>query len=172
MTKGEFLAGYLRLQQRYGTKPYTEQVGELIYEEVRQLDMKWWDTVITKLMANNRFAPLLPEIREESSKEKYKTKKYQQTHTEQFPSMFCQEEVIELIQTVGKAGKGLINSVEAKEYSDMVTEMLKENTLFKPNCDLCNDEGIRMVEVTGALPYVYKCKCKSGRNRREDYPSA
>lgn len=168
MTQQEFLAEASRLVQRYGEKHYPVQVLELIFQEVKSLKQDWFSKLVTKFIASEHFAPLLPKIKEYSAQEKRKDLIYRPVGS-RTETIFSESEVVEIIKTVQAVAKGTMTRDAAVEYSKMLKRVI-EDSGQKPNCPLCNDSGLVLMEQDHSNPYSYRCKCSRGQYRKENFP--
>ncbi len=124
MTKGEFYSEVLKLVKRYGDKYYPPEVLREIFMEVEMLPLEWFKRLITKLLATERFAPLLPTFKDHAVAEKRRlhlVKAPQFNNT--FESNFTDEERAELLALVRAVGRSLIDGPTATKYAESIVEI-------------------------------------------------
>ena len=70
MTESEFSKGMSRLINTYRQDSYPAERVKLIFKEVSGLRVDLWNKIVDRMIGDNAFAPMLPQIREALAKER------------------------------------------------------------------------------------------------------
>jgi len=70
MNHGEFSMQMSRLVANFGDRNYSDERIKLFWREAEPLDITMWKRIVEKFIAECRYAPLLPELREAISVER------------------------------------------------------------------------------------------------------
>lgn len=171
MTEQQFLSEAYRLIGRYGDKHYPKPVLDLIFKEVQMLNQSWFSQMITKLIATERFAPLLPQIKIFADPEKRKSRRDYREVGNRHQSIFDENDILEILKTVKSVAHGIMSPEAASAYSRMLESSI-DGSGHGPSCKRCDDSGIVLKQIENSNPYATKCRCSRGSYRKEDYPLA
>lgn len=105
MTLVEFRTQLQRLTSQFGQTNYSEERVRLIFQEVSSLEVGQWKNIVDRLIAESRFPPLLPDIREAMSLEREKKwrhekAQHQKDAEEFFVSAISNDEKTIMAQTI------------------------------------------------------------------------
>lgn len=119
-----------RLVSTYGETHYKIERIEIIWREVKDLSDSWFSKTIDKLIGESRFAPLMPEFREEISRERdrgWATEKVHHDNQSQdfFQDTIPSEEKKIICQMIRQIGNPNMSEAEKESIRSSLNNLVK-----------------------------------------------
>lgn len=162
MTKDDFVKQMNRLASVFGAQPYAEERRNLIWKEVNALTSVSFARVVDNLIGSHRQAPLLPEIREEASRERevmwhLEKKQHAQDAKEAMRTLFSSDDIKFFCKTIRERVSGDLNDAQFTGFYRMLKEFPGP-----PQCKYCEGTGYVWQSLADGGDVVYRCPCPTG----------
>lgn len=109
MTQQHFQIQMNRLSRVFANA-YNEERTKLLWRELESLSDQWFTRVVDKFIGECRYAPLMPEFREEASKERERTwgkeKQRNAIEAKEFQAKLSTDEMREVCKQIRKKAAG------------------------------------------------------------------
>lgn len=171
MTWKFFMRQVDRLTSTFGKNAYGEERVLLIWREIKDLSDNWAEATVDKLIGEHRYAPLLPEFREEISKERERLwrveKKQHAKEAKQFYSSYQADDIKTICAGIVKRVKGDMSDGDFDNLNQLLNYASKHNPNDTPvQCRTCKDTGKVFTPGNG----VYRCFCHYGDSQPKVWP--
>lgn len=147
MSAAHFQGQMERLVRVFGKNAYPPERAQIIWREVSNLSNEWFTKIADEFIGNCKYAPLMPEFREEIGKERerlYSIEKKQHTQeAKEAMSMYSGEDIGTICNQIKKRVQGGMDDDSFKAFNKMLTP--KE--YYK--CQRCEDTRIYLDEMAG-----------------------
>lgn len=122
MTLSEFQNQMQRLIEQFGKSAYSQARTELVWREVKELNPRWWECTVDRLLGECRQPPLMHEFREDISKERERLwtiekRKNEESAKQFFNGTYMAPEIKEICQTIRDR---LADKISDENYSSFV----------------------------------------------------
>lgn len=134
MTKEEFTAQAARLKSTWPTS-FPDEKLKLIWTATYQLEIKWFERLVTDLIANNRQAPLPIEfVNAANIKRRQDVLRfpYRNEIRPHESSIFSKEETSEIFSMIRKRLSGQITYQELEQYEKMIKGTVENQNENEP----------------------------------------
>ena len=169
MTPQHFQTQIERLRNQFGKQTYSQERATLLWSEVRDLPDDWFTFVVNRFIGECRQPPLLPEFREEVTKEReriWKTEKekHRQESKQAMGSMFSKEDIQTICKGITSRIRGGMNDGDFKTFNKMLRSIEPIG-----ECRYCKGSGLAFITDENQYEWVYRCVCKTGGSK-SNYP--
>jgi hypothetical protein len=125
MNMAEFDTQISRLKNTFGDRAYPDERLKLIWREVREFSSGWFEKLVDRLICDSRLPPLLPEFRNEISRERERLwdlqkKQHTQDAKDFYSGKFQPEDAKTICQYIIKRAQG---SVSDQDYANFVKHL-------------------------------------------------
>lgn len=172
MTMELFSKQIARLVSTFGPRLYPDERVTTIWKAVNDLTDEWFEKTVTDFIANNRFGPLPAEFMTAADDER------KNGFAKRFPlygeinpheeSIFSRDEIHEFFTALRAIQAKRLTPGQADEYAAMVQKLIWQKK--SKMCRICDESGVVLRFVQKAK-CVYKCTCKAGLAREENWPT-
>lgn len=176
MNQGQFDRQIQRLVSNFGRTAYSPERAILIWKEVSNLSSEWLENTVDRFIGEFRQAPLIQDFREAIAEEReriWKTEKRQHEKDAKdfWESSYHSDEIATICQTIRARMNGNLSDSDYSNFQAMLKDVSKSapKVAYLATCSRCDGSGIIFNKVDG-YEYVYRCRCHTGRNRKEPYP--
>lgn len=146
MNQVQFKIQMDRMIQTFGKTPYCEERMNLIWKEVRDFDIKWFEYLCSRFIGENRQAPIVPEFREACIDEREKLltldrELRRRDAKEAMTRFFSDDDQAVLFKGLNDRIKGEMDDVGFKH---MINNLDRITSFGMPayGCAKCNDTGV------------------------------
>lgn len=120
MTLPEFSVQLDRLRNVYGDKFYPDERIKILWEEIKGFPMPWLDRVVSLWIGDRKDPPLMPQFREEMSKERERThfvaKKEQSKDAREIWSTLSGDEIQNICGLTRRRMAGGMNDIDWSNF--------------------------------------------------------
>lgn len=163
-----------RLKETFGEGKFGEERVSLIWREVKSFDAKWFEHAVDGFIGDRAFAPLMPEFRTETVKERERKRILERDSEANDAKAFMQikfpdDDVRNIVQMCIKRITG---GVPDTEWERMQGDLKHAGEYVqKVECERCEDNGILFWRARGYLKSG-RCTCKAGVDKHGQVPLA
>jgi hypothetical protein len=129
MNESRFAHQMNRLAKQF-PNAYSEERVKLIWREVQAFSDHWLERVVDRFLGELRQAPLIPEFREEASRERERLreieKRQEASDAKAFMSALSDGEVSEICGQIRKRVEGRVSDEDFNKFQGMLKSMLRE----------------------------------------------
>ena len=144
MTFAEFKIQIDRLIANYGGKHFGTEQTSIIWNQVKELSLVWFDSVVTELIGSSRYAPLPKDFSEHSKKELdriswlEKMKQESQNLDQEFfeGSIFSDEDRSWMLGMIKARMARVIPDPEWQDFIKILTQSVKQNKLTQDKIEI------------------------------------
>ena len=163
MTYQEFKIQMDRMIQTFGKPSYNEERMKLIWQEVKDFEVSWFDLLCSKLIGENKFAPLIPEFRDACIDERERIhnsekQKNARTAKEFMHRVFSDEDQSVLFKSLNNRITGKMNDTDFGQMLNSLDKLTKFEAPI-PDCQKCDDTGM-ITFFDGKYENRRACNCK------------
>lgn len=171
MTPAEFQRQMNRLVDQFGKSTYGTERCTLIWREIQDFSGMWWEKTVDKFLLTCRQAPLMDELASEIGAERERLYKQQKKQHEQdakdfYSGAYQPDDVKTICQYMVKRIMGEVSDEDYAQFLKHLKEAANSNPATKDSCRDCDNSGL----VFAPGNYVYRCYCRHGQARQENYP--
>jgi hypothetical protein len=174
MNQQEFQNQINRLEKQFGK--YGTERCTLLWREVKDLNGPWFERVMDQLISSCRQAPLLPEFREEISRERERLWRMEKEERKKDAHDFFEGSYQpDDIKTICQVIKDRINrKISDQDYQSFVSQL--ENAAKGPriipiSCVQCSNTGLIFHRDEKGYEFIYRCTCTHGQKKPKGYPA-
>lgn len=158
-----------RLAETYGAQHYKRERVELLWREVKNLSNPWFAQVVDRFIGESKFAPLLPEFREEIARERERNhsldKRQHSKDAKEFYLMAdCPDQRGSMLKTILER---MENKVSDDVWNQFTTGIEK---LSRSGCVECNNSGLVFRTDDAGYEWTYRCYCPESFRQPTCYP--
>lgn len=169
MTEQEFQRDMGRLIEQFGKPVYSQARVALIWREVRDMTSFWWERTVDRLIGECRQAPLVPEVREEVSRERERNwagekAKNRNESLAAMKALFDGQMIESICKTIGDRIEGKVDDVVFQNFTRGVKK------LSHASCQHCDDSGLVFAGDGQGYEWVHRCLCHTGHKQPQRYP--
>ena len=177
MQRGSFQREMDRLVETFGGQHYKSQRLELIWREVKDFSDTWFQTIVDRLIGECRYAPLLPEFREESSKERERVRACDRSaEAKDGKTFFLGTYLIDEIKTICQyILKRFAGGVLDPDYQNFIKHLIHAAQVMSvktgpASCKSCEGEGYVLWNSGIPGDYAFRCYCIIGQKKSNGIP--
>jgi hypothetical protein len=177
MRPDEFQSQMGRLVAQFGKSQYSDERTKLIWREIKDFSLNWWERTVDHLLLTCRQAPLHAEFGELIGRERerlWKTEKKEhgQDAKDFFQSSYQPEDKKALCQTIIKRLQGNVSEEDYSSFQKMLNNVAASNPNVSQmrKCRQCDDSGFIFHRDQENYEWVYRCTCNSGSSKPKAYP--
>lgn len=168
MNTDQFQHQVVRLQDVYGEKTYGKERVKLIWETVRNLDLRFFESVVSHIIKTSRTPPLIPEITEaiiqvrRHQSEVQKKAGFAKQVEPLSDSAFSPDDVKMMFRVVKGKLEGKVSAEEWQGFHEWVLTVVALSKQKRYRCNRCFDSGFASVdrEIEGHIyQYAERCVC-------------
>lgn len=120
----QFEKGVNRLRDVYGDRFYPDERVKVLWQEVKDLPDSWFDSVVTRFIAEHDRAPMIPQFREEISKYRervhYAQKREHKEDALEFWSSFEGEDLHTICENIRKIAEGKATEQDKAKFQELL----------------------------------------------------
>lgn len=175
MTPTAFQLHVGRLVNNYGKVHYSEERVKLLWREVQHLSPEWMERTVDRFIGESRYAPLLPEFREEAAKERERNHSMDRQRSENDAKRFfrvtsIQGDDLQMIMSgIIRRISGDLSDDDFAAIQRLLASVAASKTSATSSCRLCHDEGTLIVNQ-GGYECIFKCSCPKGSMDQRHFP--
>lgn len=176
MTQNDFQVQMNRLTETFGKAAYGTERLKLIWLELRDFDVSWFERVVSRFIGDSRQAPMLTDFRELASRERERAregeKKRESNATVQALRGHLAGDDISMVvgsiknMIVGKNGDAERNGLREM----LVAQVRHSDSMSPPECHDCAGTGLIFKDDGVNAPWVYRCDCFRGHADPRAFP--
>ena len=178
MNQGQFDQQIQRLVNNFGKTAYSSERAILLWREVSTLSASWLNLTVDKFIGELKHAPLLPEFREEISKERERIwrgdkEKYAKEAKDFFQGSYQPDDVRTICQMIVKRLQGGVPDADYAQFVKHLDHTAKSapRKHGEIHCRECGGDGIIFKRHANGNEYVYRCFCIHGQKKPKSYPA-
>lgn len=169
MNPQHFKIQVTRLLNTFGKAAYPDERVNLMWRELSGLPDESWTRMVDTLIADHRFAPLMPEIRDLAAIEREKAwaiekAQHRRESEAAIKNIFDDEMIRSICKTIQDRLRGDVPDETYKNF----TNGLKK--LTGASCKHCEGSGL-VFQMQGNHEFVFRCVCNEGAKQPKTYPS-
>lgn len=175
MQWGEFTQQLNRVASTFGKNAYGDERIQLIWREVKDLSSNWMVKTVDRFIGECRHAPLMPEFREEISKERerlwqFEKKQRAKDAKDFFEGVYAPEDKKTICQFIQKRLRNEVLDADYQTFVKHLTHATESVTDInhRIKCKTCIDSGL-VFQREENYEWIYRCFCSQGDKQPQGY---
>lgn len=159
MDQQQFQRQMSRLSDTFGANSYKDERIKILWREIQDFSIEWLARTVDHFIGSCRHAPLMPEFREELSKERERMhsvqKREHREDAKEFKTSYPAEDIKTICEQIRRRITGSMDDQDYQGFMRMITP------LGGYRCRRCEDTGIYRNE----LMQITACDCRKNGSR-------